>query len=513
MTDSSGQQQALADLRAAVGVQVRAAYAIGPGAVVSVVLALLAQYEAAVTAELAALEARIAALETRAAAARKDSHNSGKPPSSDVTRAGRAPRSLRGKSGKPSGGQPGHPGRTLALRAEPDVVHVHAPAACPACAAPFAPDAAPAPVPGERRQVFELPPLTLVCTEHRVAERTCARCGATSRGAYPPEARSPAQYGPGVLALGVALTAQHLLPVQRAADVVSALIGHAISPATLLAAERRAADAVAPAVAEIRAGLARAPVVGFDETGFFVGRARWWLHVACTRALAYYTAHPRRGAGAHDAIGLLPTFTAGAHTALHDAYASYFTYRGCRHALCGVHIARELLFLEEEGGAATAAWAGPLRRALDAMRRAAARARAAGRAALDARTRRGYGRRFDALLARGLAAEPPPARGPRPAKPRRSPGGQLLERLRKYRGAVLRFVEDLAVPFDNSEAERDLRMMKVEQKVSGGFRTAAGAHTFCALRSYLVTARKQGVAPLDALHMALVGLPFMPAVP
>ena len=430
-----------------------------------------------------------------------------------MTRAGHAPRSLRGKSGKAPGGQPGHPGRTLALRATPGAVHEHAPAACGRCGAAFAPEAPRAPVAGERRQVFELPPLALVCTEHRLAERTCASCGAVSRGAYPPEARTTVQYGPGVLALAVSLTAQHLLPVQRAADVVSALIGHALSPATLLAAEGRVAAAVAPVVQRIRAGLARAPVVHFDETGFFVRQQRWWLHVSSTRALASYTAHPRRGTRAHDAIGLLPAY---AGTALHDAYESYFTYRACRHTLCGVHLQRELLFLEEEeeAGAATAAWARPLRRALETMRRATVRARDAGRAALDARSRRRYARRFDHLLAAGEAAEPPPtAAGPRGGRRRRTPGAQLLFRLRKYRGAVLRFVEDLAVPFDNSEAERDLRMMKVEQKVSGGFRTAPGAHTFCALRSYLVTARKQGVEAFGAIRGALTGTPFIPAVP
>lgn len=479
--------------------EILAIYAQGPEAVVALVEGLLAR--------VGALEARLAAVE---AAQRKDSHNSGKPPSSDQTRAGRAPRSLRGKSGKAPGGQPGHPGRTLALRAAPDAIVAHPPATCARCGDAFAPDARHTPVAGERRQVFELPPLTLICTEHRLAERTCAGCGAASRGAYPPEARATVQYGPGVLALGVSLTAQHLLPAQRAAAVVAGLIGHAISPATLLAAEARVRAAVAPVVAAIHAGLARAPVLHVDETGFFVQQRRWWLHVTCTRHLAFYTAHPKRGTEAHDAVGLLPRYGG---TAVHDAYHSYFRYGGCTHALCGVHIQRELLFLEEEAGPVTAAWARPLRRALETMRRATVGARAAGVAALDARTRRRYARRFDALLTAGEAAEPPPARADPRWKPRRTPGAQLLLRLRKYRNAVLRFVHDLAVPFDNSEAERDRRMMKVEQKVSGGFRTAEGAHTFCTLRSYLVTARKQGVAARTALRAALVGVPFMPAMP
>ena len=488
--------------------RVVAAMADGPDAV----LALIAE---AVAAALAPVLERVRALE---AAQAKDSHNSSTPPSTDVTRTGRTPRSLRGTSGKPRGGQPGHPGRTLALRAAPDAVCLHGPACCARCGVAFAPDAPTAAIAGERRQVFELPPVALTCTEHRLAERTCATCGAVSRGAYPPEAASTAQYGPALLAFGVYLTTQQLLPVARAADVLTALTGQRVSPATLLAAERRLATALAPVVAHTHAGLARSAVLHLDETAFYVGDlttggpcARWWLHVACTPTLVHYTAHARRGTGAHAAVALLPTY---AGTAVHDGYASYRTHTGCRHALCGVHLLRELTFLAEEAPPATRRWAAAFKRALQTMQRAAARARAAGAAALDARTRRRYHRRYDALLALGDAAEPPPVHAPSGrGRLRRSAGAQLLHRLRRDRDAVLRFVEDLTVPFDNSEAERDVRMMRVEQKVSGGFRTAAGAHTFCTLRGYLSTARKQGQHALAVLRDALCGRPFMPAVP
>ena len=475
-----------------------AAMADGPDAV----LALFAQV-------LAPLVERVRALEAERA---KDSHNSSKPPSTDPARTGRAPRSLRGRSGQRPGGQPGHPGRTLALRATPDVIRTHAPAACARCGGAFAPGAPAAVVAAERRQVFELPPVALVCTEHRVAERTCAGCGATTRGAYPPAARSTVQYGPGVLALGVYLTAQHLLPVARAAEVLGALVGQRVSPATLAAAEARGAAALAPVTAHIRAGLAASPVLHLDETGFFVADGpgpmrRWWLHVVCTPTLTHYVAHPKRGTAAHAAVGLLPAY---AGTAVHDGYASYFTHRGCAHALCGVHLLRELTFLAEEGGAR---WAAALKRGLLTMKHAADRARTAGAAAVPRAALARYRRRYAALLAAGEAAEPPPVRASKFGHPRRTPGAQLLLRLRRDQGAVLRFLTDLRVPFDNSEAERDLRMMKVEQKVSGGFRTAGGAATFCALRGYLSTARKQGQSALGVLRDLLAGQPFMPAVP
>ena len=470
-----------------------AAMADGPDAV----LALVAGVLAPILARLAALEAERA----------KDSRNSGKPPSSDLTRAGRAPKSLRGRSGKRPGGQPGHPGRTLALRAAPDAVLTHTPAACGRCGGAFGDEVPARAVAAERRQVFERPPVALTCTEHRVAERVCAGCGATTRGAYPPEARSTVQYGPGVLALGVYLTAQHLLPVARAAEVLGALVGQRVSPATLVAAEARGAAALAPVTAHIRAGLAASPVLHLDETGFFVAAKRWWLHVVCPPTLTHYAAHPQRGTGAHAAVGLLPAYRG---TAVHDGYASYFTHHGCTHALCGVHLLRELAFLAEECGAR---WASAFGRSLLTMKRAADTARAAGHAALPRAALARYRRRYAALLAAGEAAEPPPTRGHPRGKPRRSPGAQLLYRLRRDQGAVLRFLADLRVPFANSEAERDLRMMKVEPKVSGGFRTPAGAHTFCTLRDYLSTARKQGQHALGVLHGLLAGRPFLPAVP
>jgi transposase len=494
-----------------------AVMAAGPDAV----LALIEQaVTAAVAAALAPVLERLHVLE---AAQAKDSHNSSKPPSSDVTRTGRVPKSLRGKpgtSGKRPGGQPGHPGTTLARRATPDVVVTHAPATCAGCGHAFAgggSNASAGAGAGERRQVFELPPIALVCTEHRLAEQRCPHCGAWTRGTFPPEARTTVQYGPGLLALGLYLTTQHLLPAARAAEVLTTLTGQRVSPATLQAAERRAVTAVAPATAQVRMGLLRSAVTHWDETACYVGdlrtggpAARWWLHVGCTRTLTFYAVHPKRGTAAHAAIGLLPGYTG---TAVHDGFAPYFTHANCCHALCGAHLLRELTFLAEEGAPATRRWAAAFKRALRAMKQGADRARAAGAAALDRATLGRYHRRYAALLAEGEAAEPPPVRTAARGRPKRSPGAQLLYRLRRDRAAVLRFLHDLAVPFDNSEAERDIRMMKVEQKISGGFRTRGGAERFCALRGYLTTARKQGQHALAVLRDALGGHPFIPAIP
>lgn len=494
--------------------EILAVYAQGPEAVVTLVTMLLERlaHVEHLAAANAALEARVASLEAERA---KDSHNSGKPPSSDPVRR---PRSLREPSGKRPGGQPGHDGTTLALRATPDVVVTHAPTHCHTCGTALG---AAVPVPLaipealgaraiERRQVFDLTPPRLVVTEHRVVEAPCPACGVWTTGAFPPDVRTTAQYGPELQALAVYLTTQQLLPVARTSELLAHLTGQPVSVATVLAAEARCAAALAPVTARIRAGLARAPAVGFDETGFFIGRRRHWLHTASTATLTHYTAHAKRGRQAHDTIGLLPTYPG---TAVHDGYESYFTYP-CRHALCGVHLLRELTFLAEE---CHERWAAALKRSLRAMKRAVDRAKAAGALALDRRTRARYRQRYAALLAAGEAVHPapPPRRTGRRGggRPARSPAGKLLYRLRRDRDAVLRFLEDFRVPFDNNAAERDLRMMKVEQKISGGFRTPRGAATFCTIRGYLATARKQGRSALDALRDVFHGHPFIPAIP
>jgi transposase len=478
------------------------AYRQGPEAVVT----LFFECDDIRERQIEALTARVATLEAALQTVLgKDSHNSSKPPSSDQTHAGRAPKSLRTTSGKRTGGQPGHPGKTLSMRAEADLVVVHAPVSCDDCGHAFSrADLPGTPVPSDRRQVLDLPPTALICTEHRLAERSCPGCGAVSRGAFPLEARTSIQYGPRLLALGVSLTSQYLLPVQRATDLLSLLAGQTVSPATLLNAEQRVLDTIGPSIASIHDLLRSAPAVHFDETGFFVETHRHWLHVACTKLLTEYTAHRKRGTEAHADARILPGYTG---TAVHDGYASYFKHTDCRHALCGVHLLRELTFLAEECGAN---WARKLRRSILVMKRAADRARAKGQIALDRSVVTRYRRRYLKLVADALANEPPPVRRGRRGGPKNTPAGCLLKRLRRDKDAFLLFLSDLSVPFDNSEAERDIRMMKVEQKVSGGFRTMTGAQTFCSLRSYLVTARKHGVGALESLQAALAGQPFMP---
>ena len=281
-------------------------YAAGPEAVVALVQSLAAQVEA--------LEQRVAQLERRLS---KDSHNSHKPPSSDepAFRRGRR-KSLRHKSGKPSGGQPGHPGHTLAPVGVPDVVLLHAPDACACCGHDLA---AVEPCTTERRQVLDLPPLALRATEHQAQGKRCPGCGHLTRAAFPAEVREPVQYGPGVLGLGVYLQVQHLLPYARTAAVLADLFGRAPSQGTLARALERAHQRLAPVETAIHSALHESAVVHLDETSIRAGGARQWVHSAGTTALTLYRTHAKRGREAIDAMGVLPGY---AGTAVHDAYVS-----------------------------------------------------------------------------------------------------------------------------------------------------------------------------------------------
>jgi transposase len=259
----------------------------------------------------------------------------------------------------------------------------------------------------------------------------------------------------------------------------------------------------------MKAALQQVPVLHNDETGVRRGGKVAWAHVASTGRLTHYAIHPKRGSEATEAIGILPNF---AGVSVHDGFASYRTYTRCRHALCNVHHLRERTFLEEEY---EQAWAKELKALLQDMRAAADRARGHALAAVPTAQRAALHRRYRELLALGLAANPPPAAASRRPGQRgrlaQSPARNLLERLLLDQDAVLAFLDDLRIPFDNNQAERDLRGLKVHQKVSNCFRSDGGAAAFARIRGYLATMRKQGQALLAALQTVVAGRPLYPA--
>jgi transposase len=457
----------------------------------------------ALRAQLEALVLQVADLKARLA---KDSHNSSKSPSSDgVGRVKRTPKSLRKPSGKKAGGQLGHRGETLRLVAVPDAVVEHRPARCAQCQRPLVDGVV---VLRERRQVHELPPVRLLVREHQALHVCCAHCQHVSVGAFPAEAPSRAQYGPQVRALAVYLVEEQLVPLGRVQQLLADLFGAHLARGTLVQWVQQAAQALAPVEAQLVAALRRAPVLHSDETGVRRAGQAAWAHVASTPRLTHYAIHPTRGRAATDAIGILPSYTG---VSVHDGHGLYRAYPQCRHALCNIHHLRELTFLEEEYAQG---WAKELKDLLRAMRAAADYARTQGQHRLSAAQQAPFLARYHALLRAGLAANPPPHQPRRPGQRGRlaqSPARNLLERFLLDQDQVLAFLDDLSIPFDNNQAERDLRTLKVQQKVSGCFRSEPGATAFARLRSYLATLRKQGQSLLAALQTVFAGQPLYPA--
>ena len=465
---------------------------------------------------LAAAEARIADLEALLAQqsayirelegrAAKDSHNSSKPPSSDGLR--RKTKSLRQPSGKKPGGQLGHRGETLRLQAAPDAVVEHRPAVCGQCQAPLSDVPGAEVVLRERRQVHDLPPVRLVVTEHQALHVRCPACHAVSVGAFPAEAPSRAQYGPHLRALAVYLSEEQVGPLGRVQALLSDVFSVQLGRGTLVRWIQQAAAVLAPVEEQIKAALRQAPVLHVDETGVRRGGRLAWAHVASTPHVTHFAVHAQRGNAATDAIGILPGFRG---VSVHDGWASYQRYAGCRHALCNVHHLRELTFLEEEEHQA---WAKDLKELLLAMRTAAEQARTQGWAQVPEMPRLALHRQYRAVLAAGRAANPPPERARRPGQRGRraqSPTRNLLDRLTLHEDQVLAFLDDLAIPFDNNQAERDLRGFKIQQKISGCFRSDPGALAYARIRGYLATMRKQGRALLAALETVFTGQPLAP---
>jgi transposase len=449
------------------------------------------------------LQERVKTLEGQQA---KDSHNSHLPPSSD--RFVRPAKSLRKKSGKKPGGQIGHRGHHLQQVEQPDHILIHPVERCERCQHDLRAQAADVP---ERRQVMDLPPKRLWVTEHRVEEKQCPRCFHLTRANFPASVKARAQYGTSIQTLATYLVEGQVVPYARASQLLQDLLGVQLSAGSIASFVTTCHQQLAEVESSLKAALVKTNVIHQDETGLRVGKEGWWVHVCSTDRLTHYAAHPSRGRAALDAIGIAPQFGG---TSVHDGLKSYQGYSFTQ-AWCNVHHLRELTFVEEE---LKQAWARKMKDLLLEMKAEVERAKALGQRELDLLVLARFLCRYDSLLAEGYQANPPPPpprkseQGKRkPGRAKQSPARNLLDRLSGGKWAVLRFLHDFAVPFDNNQAERDLRMIKVQQKVSGCFRTEEGVAMFCRIRSYLSTLRKQGIELLSALALTLSGQPVLPA--
>ena len=426
----------------------------------------------------------------------QNSRNSNWPSSRDTARKKkRTTKSLRAKSNKKKGGQKGHQGHTLALSNTPDTIETHRPSSCQHCQTAFADGQQVISI--RKRQVHDLPPIRLVVHEHQSECLLCSECGQETQGEFPKQVTNPVQYGSRVQQLAVYLKTEQFIPYNRSRRFFADLFGINISPGTLQNIIKRAASRLRPVSNRIKEALIAADVVHFDETGFYIGGERHWLHTAGTTSLTSYYPHKRRGRIATDGMDILPHFQG---TAIHDHWQTYYLYKQCTHGACNVHHLRELTAAAEND---EQSWAERFKWLLLGGKRVVEDAYLSGESALPPAKVAQVERIYTQLIQVALRANPPPPDGwpkSKNGRLKKTKVRNLVEHLDKRRREVLAYLYDFKVPFDNNLAERDIRMMKVQQKISGCFRSQDGAEDFCTIRGYISTMRKQGVPIWSALE-------------
>ncbi|MEI7845013.1 MAG: IS66 family transposase [Chloroflexota bacterium] len=493
----------MAEIKLPTQEEIRAAYRQGEGAVVDLVETLVTLIHA-LQDNAKVLEEKVQKIEGEL---KKDSHNSGKPPTSDGLK--KPPQhGLRPKSDRNSGGQLGHKGHRLEPVANPDFTAIHSVAQCSHCHASLENVGIDK---YDTRQVFDVPRKKLEVTEHQVEIKTCPSCGTVNKAEFPANVSQKTQYGPRIRAQATYFHNYHFIPLKRTTEILEDLYEQPVTQGVVVKAVAEVAKQVDPTNKKVKSYLTETEeAVHFDETGARVAGKLNWLHSSSTKRASYYQIHVKRGSDAMDEIGILPNRT---KWCVHDYWKAYLKYAKAKHALCNAHVLRELTFLVEQY---QQTWATEMIELLVDIKQTVEVAKELGDESLAREQIASFENHYDQIVDKGLLSNPTPEKTTEQPKKKRGKAKQskaknLLDRLRDHRDKELAFMYDFKVPFDNNQAERDIRMTKLQQKVSGGFRSDDGSKVFCAVRSYVSTARKNGKPILDALHSALIGNPYSPA--
>jgi len=443
------------------------------------------------------LTLRVRELEAQLA---KNSSNSGKPPSSDGPEKPKTNQSLRGKSGRKPGGQPGREGKTLEAALDPDRVEIHSPMKCSSCHGSLEEIEAAG---IEKRQVFDIPPMLVIVTEHVAETKICPCCGKKNKGEFPQGINAPVQYGDRVKALAAYFLHQHLIPFERVSQIFEDVFGLSLSVGTCVNMDAKLFKNLEAFEEGLKSYLVACKVLHLDETGVRCLKKLHWIHVTSSQMATLFVFHSKRGGEATYDIGILPKYEG---SVIHDHWLSYFSYQQVKHGLCNVHHLRELKFVHEQE---RSDWAKEMADLLLKGKKMTNEARQAGKTAIAFDEIATIEQEYRSLLLKagaiyldiGNRESIPDGLGKQ--------GFNLLRRLMNRMDEVLYFMRDLSIPFSNNLAEQDLRMEKVKQKISGCFRTFCGGVISCRIRSYISTARKQGWKIIDALAEAIRGDPRM----
>lgn len=446
------------------------------------------------------LKSEVADLKSKLA---KNSRNSSKPPSTDGFDKDMSSDNKKSGKGrkKKSGGQKGHKGSNLKQVDNPDHIVPILVKECERCGESLKDVEVKK---HECRQTFDTPESKIEVTEHQAEVKICSKCGHENRAEFPSDVLSPVQYGPRIKALSVYLKNYQLLPYKRLGELFGDIFNHSISPSTLVSMNKTCFDNLKETEEIIKAHVTNSDNAHFDETGHYVEKHRDWLHTASTEESTYYFSHYNRGQLAMDEMGILSKFSG---RAIHDYWQSYYKYE-CEHGLCNAHHLRELTFIHEHLGQK---WAERMSGFLLHVKEVVKRKKALGKTHLTDDMLKKFEQEYQKILTSGfrinlMAGKIKGKRG----KTAQSVPWNLLNRFKTRRDEVLAFMYDLDVPFTNNLAERDLRMMKVQQKISGTFRSKTGAEHFCRIRGYISTVRKNSINVMDSVFSAVKGKPLLP---
>jgi transposase len=439
--------------------------------------------------QVQALQEKIAELEKRLGL---NSQNSSKPPSTDGLKKPPRTQSLRQKTGQKSGGQLGHQGFTLSPVAQPDKIIKHQPPqSCDKCGCDVQSEKV---IDVIKRQVFDIPKPKMEVTEHQVLVKQCPHCQETIQGKFPSQVKAPVSYGERIKSVSAYLYNQHFIPEERLSELLSDVFDCTMTGKTIANINKSMAKQMIPIVESIKEKIESVAVKNLDETGLRINGKNCWLHVVSNQMATWYRCSEKRKD--NEPLSKLEG------TIIHDHWKSYYQLQMVEHGLCNAHHLRELKAVSEID---QESWALSMEKLLLLANKYK---QSYEGLVIPKEIRERLRAVYDSILSRGLDYHnslPPLLSKNNRGRKKRRVGHNLLIRLREYKEDVLKFLEKAAVPFTNNQAERDLRMMKCKQKISGGFRTMEGANNFAIIRSVISTAKKQGRNILESLKNILKG--------
>ena len=447
------------------------------------------------------LEQRIKDLEARL---NMDSTNSSKPPSTD-NKLTKKKKPSNSTSKKKRGAQAGHKGKSLKIVASPDEIEVLLPTSCSCCGNSLSDIDS---LKHEKRQLFDLPEVKMNVTEYQAHSLECKECHTINKAKFPENIKAVTQYGNNLKSFISYLNAYQMLPYERIAETIEDLTSHKMSVGSIYNFLNTHYDKLEEFETTLKQSLLKEDVVNSDETGVNIKAKLHWIHVASSSVMTYYMLHQKRGRVAMDDMEIIPNYEG---ILVHDHWTPYNNYTDCTHSYCNAHILRELNGITEKE---SVLWSQDMHKLLIDMNIAVHKAKDSDKSEISQAQILKFTKSYEKIIQSANKYYPSPDKNLKKARgrPKQAKGKNLLDRLLKYQDETLRFLSDFRVPFTNNLAERDLRMIKVKEKISGSFASFKGGEIFCRIRSYISTLKKNNISVLQGLECALAGKAYVPVL-